>query len=286
MNSDLVIDAEVHLLHPEAREPDFARDRGEPVRKYIHEHPDFPLLENKMGLPGLMSSMAESGIEQALIMGLPWRDQGIRKENNDYVLACAREHPGRFKALYIPDPLRPEQAVREIEALDQEFFAGIKLIPSWQGVAADDEALAPIWRAATAREMWAMVHTDHPFRDAPDQPHRLLNLARNNPALKILAPHLGGLLCLYALLPEVKKLLSRVVFVSSVSATMEFTAFAARVNPNNVIFGADFPFNHCHDQITPLRAFDELGLPPSVAAGILGETARKLLGFPDPEGRR
>ena len=98
-------------------------------------------------------------------------------------------------------------------------------------------------------------------------------------AVKVLAPHLGGLLCLYALMPQVRETLKNVIFITSVSATMTFVEFAARVNPDNLIFGSDFPFNHCHCQKTPLESLKCLNLEREVAKKILGDTAKTIVSF-------
>lgn len=276
----MIIDAEIHLLHPDALSPAFRPGPGEPVAKALYEHPDFPLIQDKLTVEALHGSMRRNGVIAGVIMGMPWRDHGILRENNRFVEATARSSGGRLKALYIPSLDDPGEAAREVEALDPAVFLGVKLIPSWQGRAIDDEALAPLIRAVEARGMFLMVHTDHPTQSLDgDTPYRLLRFAAANPELRILAPHLGGLLCLYALRPSIAEALRNVTYVTSVSATMRMTRYAADVNPANIVFGSDFPFNHCHDQETVLRGLRELALPPDVERMILFETAARLFGF-------
>ena len=43
-NINIIIDAEVRVLHPAARHPDFAKGTSEPVRKIIYEHPEFSMI--------------------------------------------------------------------------------------------------------------------------------------------------------------------------------------------------------------------------------------------------
>jgi predicted TIM-barrel fold metal-dependent hydrolase len=277
VNAPIIIDAEVHLLHPEACHPDFAAGLAEPVRQAIHDHPDFELVRPKLSLDALLSSMELSGISHAVIMGMPWLDRTILADNNAFVAECAAQHPERFRALYIPHIDDPFLAAEEVMHLDTALFAGVKLIPGWQGTRIDDPALAPLIEAVKKRDLFLMVHTDHPTQSLDgDTPFRLLQFLRNYPEVKVLAPHLGGLLCLYGLLPTVRGLLDNVHFITSVSATMEMVSFAAQVLEESIIFGTDFPFNHCHSQIAPLEAVRQLDLSLARKNAILGGTARKL----------
>ena len=276
----MIIDAELHLLHPEALSPAFHPGSAEPVTKALYEHSDFPAIQDKLTVEALRASMRRNGVGAGVIMGMPWRDWGIQRDNNRFVEATARASGGRLKALYIPTLDDPQQAAREVEGLDGGVYLGVKLIPSWQGRAIDDEALAPLIRVVEARGMFLMIHTDHPTQSLDgDTPYRLLRFVTANPAVRVLAPHLGGLLCLYALRPGIAKALGNVTFVTSVSATMRMVRFAAEVNPANIVFGSDFPFNHCHDQETVLRELRGLTLPPEVERMILRDTAARLLGF-------
>ncbi len=278
MMSPPVIDAEVHVLHPEACTRGFAEHRAEPACRAIHRHPDFPSLAGRMDLDYLLHSMDDSGIDQALIMGLAWRDAAVQRDNNEYVAECVKQRPDRFRALYIPDLQRPSESAEEIGDLDEAVFAGIKVISGWQDRHVDDEALTPIWRAARARQMPVMVHTDHMTQSIDgDTPQRFYRFISRHPELRILAPHLGGLLCFYSLLPKVRRILRNVYFVTSVSATMEMVELAARVVPDQLVFGTDFPFNHCHDQSTPLSAVRGLDITPATLASILGGTLTKAL---------
>lgn len=276
-----VVDAEVHVLPPSAVDP--RRDlRDEPVFRKIHRHPDFPALRPLLTIDGLLASMDRSGITHAIIMGLPWLDRGLAKDNNRFVAECVRSHPDRFRGLYIPDPRDPRGAAKEIERLDESIFLGVKLVPSWQGVNMDSPALRPIWQAVEARGFIAMLHVDHPIQSLDgDSPFRLLHLLKSNPKLKVVAAHLGGLLCLYGLLPNIRNLLRNCWFVTSVSATMEMVSFAASILPRRIIFGSDFPFNHCHSQSDPLDQLRHLSISSSVLERITVGTALELFGWPD-----
>lgn len=275
-----VLDAEVHLLHPEACNAAFAWGEDEPVRKAIHEHPDFPLLQEKLSVEALLDSMDANSITQALIMGVSWRSSCYQHDNNAFIETCVCKYPDRFRGLYIPDLSDPEQAARDIEQLNTARFIGIKLLPAWQGVHIDDSSLSPLWPVLVRKQLFLMVHTDHPTQSSDgDTPYRLLHFLQQHPEIRLLAPHLGGLLCLYGLMPKIQHAIRNTHFVTSVSATMQMVEFAARVNDKNLLFGSDFPFNHCHDQTTPLKVLQNLSLTDDMKKMILYENARRLFGY-------
>lgn len=276
----LIIDTEVHLMHPEACHRSFADNVNELACDAIHKHPDFHSIKNMLNIDFLLDSMHKNEISHALLMGIGWGSPDIQRDNNDYIEEVIRQHSGIFKGLFIPSLADPVAAAEEIMQLDNKIYIGIKLIPNWQGFRVDDNRLNPIWQAALKRNLFVMVHTDHPTQSLDgDTPYRFLSFVQNNPDLKVLAPHMAGNLALYAVLPNVMKSLQNVFFITSVSSTMIFVEFAVKINPNNILFGTDFPFNHCHDQCTVLDAFMALQISEKQRENILGIKAKKLFGF-------
>ena len=85
-NLNIIIDAEVRVLHPAARHPDFAKGTSEPVRKIIYEHPEFSLIRDKLSAEAHVASMVHSGIHHGILSGLAWHDRSILDENNAYVV--------------------------------------------------------------------------------------------------------------------------------------------------------------------------------------------------------
>lgn len=280
MMKPLIIDAEIHLLHPDACAPNFSKNMDEPVRKAIHEHPDFTALADKLSFSSLEHSMDENDIHYGILMGMSWRDKGILNDNNQYISEMVSASNGRYKGMYIPHLKDISRAVSEIEQLDESIFEGVKILPAWQGVHVDDEKLQRIFDVIKDRNMYLMVHTDHMTQSLDgDTPFRLLRFLQKNPELKVLAPHMGGMICLYALREGVRQAIQNVTFITSVSATMPFVNYAADINPSNIIFGTDFPFNHCHDQKTQIDAVMNSGLSEKIIRNIMGEKAKSLFQF-------
>lgn len=278
--SKYIIDTEVHLMHPASIEPDFAADTNEPVRKAIHEHGDYPGIKPLMTLETLLKSMEANSVKHCHLMGMSWRHKPWNDDNNMYIEECVKQYPSLFSGFYIPHLGDVRQAVSEVMMLDRDVFLGVKLLPGWQGREVNDPELFPIYEAVQQRDMCLMVHTDHITQSLNgDTPQKLLEVVRNFPEMKVLAPHMGGLLCMYHLLPSYSKALRNVTYIASVSATMEFVKFAAEINPDNILFGTDFPFNHTHDQTTQITALERIGLSSEVQNRILFENAERLFKY-------
>jgi predicted TIM-barrel fold metal-dependent hydrolase len=269
-------------VHPEARDPGFAEGSSELVRRDVYASPDIEKAVGLWSAERLIQSMDESGIDYALVRGLAWKSSSILGDNNSYVDACLAEHPDRLKGLHIADAGHPDEAADAIMALDETLYVGVELIPKWQGTQINAPELQPIIDAVQKRDFLLKVYTAHPTQTLNgDAPYRTLEFLRKHPEIKILVPHLGGLLCLYKLFPPIAECLNNAYFIGSVSATMQMVEFAARVDSNNLLFGTDFPFNHSFDQQTALNAFAKLDIPADARARILGDNALKLFGFRD-----
>lgn len=276
----MIIDTEVHLMHPESRKEDFAKGSTEPVRKAIHDHPDYHDIKPLMTLEALLESMDNNNVKHCHIMGMSWRKKEWHDPNNTYIKEIVNKYPNKFSGMYIPNLENIETACEEVRNFDKSIFLGVKLLTGWQGRSVNDKELFPMYEEVMARDMYLMVHTDHITQGLNgDTPQKLLDLVMNFPNLKILAPHMGGLLCQYELLPKIRKILNNVVYISSVSATMEFVKFSSEIVEDKIVFGTDFPFNHCHNQNFQIEKLYQMGLKDEVIEKILYKNCLRIFDY-------
>lgn len=287
MNEDFgdeskIIDCEIHLLQPEARKQNFSAEKHEPVLHHIHNHEEYTEVRELLDLDTLLSSMNKNNIQHGIIMGLPWLNFELQRQNNVFIKDTVKDHPQKFRGMYIPNVEQIDREVEIINGLNEDVFLGVKLIPNWQNTHIDSTKLEPIIEAVRNRNLFLMIHTDHPTQSlSGDTPFRLLNFLKENQDIDVLAPHLGGLLCLYGLDPRIEPLLENVHFITSVSLTPKMVQFAARVNSDNLIFGTDFPFNHCHDQETVIDGIERLDISAETREKIYSRTATELFACDD-----
>ena len=283
LDSGLWVDAEVHLFPPEWCLSSYTAPSSEKqILHSIYRHPEGRLALSLATVDPLLAEMKKARIAKSVIMGLPWADAGRCWRNNEYVKHLVEQYPDVFIGFGIlPSPGSSDlkQAVRRIH---EEFgFRGIKVIPSWHGYRLNDPELIPALDEMTERGMVLMPHTDHVFvtPDRADTAYALYEVARRHPNLKILAPHLAGLLCLYDLHEPVRESLQNMMFVTSVPASMRMVSMAVDVvGPYRVAFGTDYPFNSTHDQQTVRRSLEELGFSQETQKLIGIENVLRFLG--------
>lgn len=278
--NNYIIDAEVHLMHPESTKNNFAKGTNETVRKAIHEHTDYPKIKSLMSINYLFQSMEINNIRHCHIMGMPWRHKPWNDANNDYIEKCVKEHPTLLSGFYIPHLDDINKATKEISNLNKDVFLGVKLLPTWQGRKVNDSELFPLYNMVRKRNMFLMVHTDQLTQSINgDTPQKLLDMVQKFPDLKVLAPHMGGLLGLYELLPKFSSMLKNMTYIASSSATMEFIKFASEIVPDKILYGTDFPFNHCHDQKTQIDKLNQFDLSDEKKNKILFKNAERIFNY-------
>jgi uncharacterized protein len=274
------IDGEVHLLPPEWCKQRFNPPATETVmRRVLYDHRDRHIALPLATFEALEESMAVCGLDGAVLLGMPWKDDEMNWRNNAY-LAEAMQRGGRY--MYgmglLPAPgCNLHDAVRRIADMG---FQGVKVIPSWQGYRLDDAVLEPALEEMERRDLVLYPHTDQGYLppDGLDPPHALLAVARRHPGLRILAPHLGGLLALYTLHAPVGSALKNVMFIASLPTTLRMTLYAVdAVGAARVAFGTDFPFNPSHDQKSLCDAFESLPLPAKDSRIVKGRSLVRFL---------
>ncbi len=277
----MIVDAHAIVL-PERVRRDYRKLKAVEPRAFafVFNHPEVEPVLPMASQEGLLRSMEQAGIDQSVIMSFGWRQQELCQECNDYVKACAASEPSRLIPFAVVQPKAGQAAVDELRRrLEEDGFQGLKLTPHFQGITTDDPSVYPLIEVLIKHKAPLLVHVDHPFQ-GPDRdlPYHVLALARRYPEAKIIAAHLGGLLCLYNLWGPVRAQMENLYFDTAVSATMEMVEFATRVNPaHKIIFGTDFPFNHCHSQGVVLDGLNALAIDPAVKRRILGENLLALL---------
>lgn len=283
MSSDtLWIDCEVHILPDFMCRPDFRpADSEDILLPLFWDHPAGPLALPKGDLKGILAEMDRAGIDRAVLLGLPWKDPEMNWVNNDAVAEAVARYPDRFYGFGLLPPPESEDMAAAVRRCQEDYgFIGIKVIPSWQGYSLDDRIFAPALEEAQKRGMILFPHTDYLYKDPVryDSPHSLFEVITRYPDLRIMAPHLGGLLCLHALYPPFRTIFRNVLFIGSTPGSMEMVSFAHRaIGAEQLAFGTDFPYNPAHDQTAVKQAFLALDIPEDDKIAIAGANAARFI---------
>lgn len=208
---------------------------------------------------------------------------------NELVAQAVRDHPKAFVGFGSVDPLKGEAAVQELDRIAELGLKGVKLHPSLQAFAPDDERFFPLYERCEELELIALFHTGTSGIGAGQpggqgirldyaRPIRLDAPAAAFPDLKIIAAHFGY--------PWHLELLAMALHKTNLF--IDISGWAPRYIPTEVmrdlkgrlqdqfVFGSDYPF------ISPQRCLEELAsldIPETVLQKVLAGNGRRLLGL-------
>jgi uncharacterized protein len=243
----------------------------------------------------VMAQMDVAGVDLSVIFGFAFKDQGLCRMVNDYVLEAVREYPGRLAGLACVSPDAPH-AVAELErCLDAGLRGCGELMPDGQGFGeawtdantggtgaggSGRRGLAALAACLLERGLPLLMHANEPVgHDYPGKgsltPQGCFAMAEAYPGLTIVFAHMGGGLFVYETMPEVREALAHVYYDTSAVPYLygpEVYAMAVvSAGHDKVIFGSDYPL------LPPGRYTGELDrLAPSARAAVRGDNARKV----------
>ena len=206
---------------------------------------------------------------------------------NELVAQACRDHPEAFVGFGSVDPLKGKAAVDELERIEQLGLKGVKLHPSLQAFAPDDERHWPLYEKCEEIGLVLLFHTGTSGIGAGQpggqgirldyaRPIRLDAVAASFPDLQIIAAHFGY--------PWHLELLAMALHKTNIY--IDISGWSPRYIPTEVIrdmkgrlqdqflFGSDYPF------IQPKRCMEELtglGLPEEVLQKVLLDNGKRLL---------
>jgi predicted TIM-barrel fold metal-dependent hydrolase len=221
---------------------------------------------------------------------------GRPRLSNEFVAQACRDHPEVFTGFGSVDPHKGEEAVAAVERIAELGLKGVKLHPSLQAFAPDDERHWPIFARCEELGLAALFHTGTSGIGARQpggqgirldyaRPIRLDAIAAQFPQLQVVAAHFG--------FPWHAELLA--IALHKTNVWIDISGWAPRYIPAEVVremkgrlqdqflFGSDYPF------IQPQRCLEELAtldIPDPVLGKVLVANAARLLGLDTsvPEG--
>ncbi|MDR0630080.1 MAG: amidohydrolase [Treponema sp.] len=275
------IDFHVHVTPPEI---------SAQVHRYAEKEPYFALLSaspyNKFATADeVVQELDRTGFDQAVIFGFSFRDMGLCRAVNDYVIAQVRKYPRRligYMAL-VPNHRDMEQE------LDRGHRAGLRgigeLFPAGQGFRIDEGAdTRGFAGACLERGLPVLVHTNEPvghyYPGKTNTPLQALDrFVENNPDLTIIFAHWGGGLLFYEAMPEQRKKYRNLYYDTAASVFLYdagiYRGACALGLEEKILFGSDFPL------LSPsryIKSIEASGISEVPKALLLGGNAERLLG--------
>jgi len=207
---------------------------------------------------------------------------------NEVVADACRLYPDTFTGFGSVDPHKSNAAIDEVERIAELGLKGVKMHPSLQAFAPDDERYWPIFARIEERGLIALFHTGTSGIGARQpggqgirldyaQPIRLDPVAATFPNLRIIAAHFGW--------PWHLEMLA--IALHKTNVYIDISGWAPRYIPAEVVremkgrlqsqflFGSDYPF------FQPARCLEGLAgleIPEEALDRILRDNGSRLLG--------
>lgn len=208
---------------------------------------------------------------------------------NRLVAQACTDHPNNFVGFGSVDPLKGERAVGELDDVKGAGLKGVKLHPSLQAFAPDDERFWPLYERCEELGLTVLFHTGTSGIGAGQpggqgirldyaRPIRLDAVAAAFPTLNVIAAHFGY--------PWHLELLAMALHKTNIY--IDISGWAPKYIPpevvremkgrlqNQFLFGSDYPF------IQPARCLEEIAqleIPEAALQKVLTGNGKRLLGL-------
>jgi predicted TIM-barrel fold metal-dependent hydrolase len=280
----MLIDFHTHIFPPEICQQRARYCERDPWFGELYTNPRAKMASGEE----LVAEMDVTGVDASVAFSFGWRDVGLIRECNSYVLEIMRAYPGRIYGMAVLQPVAGEQAAYELERCAQGGMIGLgELMPHGQGYQLSNQALLrPIMDVVERYNLLVLSHCSEPIGHVypgkgdvslPD----IIAFLTAFPTVRFIAAHWGGGLPFYTLMPEIQRLTAGRVWYDT-AATIYlyrpdiFATVARLVGPEYILFGSDYGLLRQGRVIEHIR---NTNLDKAEQNLILGGNARQLLGL-------
>ncbi|MCL2174780.1 MAG: amidohydrolase [Treponema sp.] len=273
------IDFHVHITPP---------DIIKNWKKYARNEPYFSMLSgskvNKFAeAEDVISMLKQSGFDRAVVFGFAFRDIGLCRYVNDYVIEKVKQYPENLTGFAVVPPV--QDAAKEIERCHDAGLKGAgELYPEGQGIELENKKQTDLFcGVCKERNMPLLLHANEPVGHYyPGKTNismkQIESFVENNQGLKIILAHFGGGIFLFETMKELKEKFINVYYDTAAAPFLYDMRIYNTVKALGIcqkfLFASDFPL------LPHERYFDgpeKSGLTDEEKRLILGENAQKLL---------
>ena len=280
---DMILDGHTHIFPEEVcrRREDYFAD--EPAFRLLYDSPKAKLV----GPEELLAAMEEEGVEAAVVLGFPWRQEKVWRRHNEVILEAQRRWPRKIFGFCAAHPAMPG-GVREIERCLAAGARGIGELAFYLKDRTIDlkAILGPVAELCQHYRVPLMLHATD--RAGAEYPGRSLTplaavyqVIKAFPETTWILAHWGGRLPFYGLLKkEAPETFRNVYFDTAASPYIYrpviYRVVADMVGPEKIIFGSDYPLLPVSRY---LKDMEEANLPEEWREMILGKNLANLLNW-------
>jgi hypothetical protein len=274
----MVVDVHTHVFPPEIIEKRESIAAGDKRFAAIYSDVRAKMADGK----ALTQYMAEQGINAAVAVGFPFRDNGLISLANDYVVELAR-HDGSIVPFAAVNTADRRAALSEAERCLKNGARGVGELAYYDTGFGEKERieLEELGHFLEEENAILMMHLNeqvghhYPGKMRADFTE-VARFIESVPRLQFVLAHMGGGICFYELMPEIKEAFSNVYYDLAAVPFLYSSAlykFAEGFLADKVLFGSDFPL------LTLARYRPQIdALSEKAREHFLHGNARRLLG--------
>ena len=241
-----VIDAHVHMFPPELIEK---RDR------LAEKDPGFSTLykdkrSRLASLDDLLDYMKRFDISGLVVCGFPFQDRETLTLQNDYLMEARSANPNIWPLVAI-NANDEEAALCETERCLKKGAVGVGEIAFYdKGLGQNElQSLDRLAQYLESQRATLMLHINeqvgHAYKGkTPADMPEIVRFVERHRGLRIILAHLGGGLCFYEFMPEIKESFTNVFYDTAAAPFLyskEVYSFIEQFLYDKTVFGSDFP---------------------------------------------
>ncbi|HEY8454490.1 MAG TPA: amidohydrolase family protein [Actinopolymorphaceae bacterium] len=231
--------------------------------------------EVELSAPDLLSTMAELGIDAALISP---DERGIAYDNlegNDAVCRAAAESDGKLAAYAVANPWQGRRALDVLARARDAGAVALAVDPVLQGFDPLDGLLDPLLEFAKDEDWFVYVRTGTPPNALPLP---VATLARRHPELRFVMGRSGATDFWIDAAPALRHAPNLYADTAYAPWDTVLTELAQdeEIGPQRCVFATDAPYAVARTELA--RVLDWQGITEAQRAAVLGGTIAQLLG--------
>lgn len=229
---------------------------------------------------GLRDYLSREGISRAITVGFPFQDPGLLTLSNDCLLELAKADK-RIIPLVMVDLREERRGITELERCIGEGACGMGEVAFYgEGFSrAERERLDRLVAPLENLDLVLMMHVNEQVGHSYSGKSlidfaEVVAFVEAHPRLRIILSHLGGGLCFYEFMPEIKKIFANVRYDLAALPFLyhkDVYRFVGSFLAEKVLFGSDYPLLPASRYLPDIR---ELG--DEVQAKILWANAEGM----------
>jgi len=277
----LIIDYHVHITPPELIDNWRKIAQKEDYFKLLSESPvnKFATAED------IVKELDRSGVDKAVVFGFGFKDMGLCRYVNDYVMRSIKKYPDKLIGYMVVSPNSKDMEKEMDRCLDGGLRGIGELFPHGQDFdISNPKEVGDLANLSMERNLPVIIHTNEPvghyYAGKTDTtPVEACEFAANFQELNIIFAHWGGGLLFYEMMPEIKKQNKNVYYDTAATPYLyhkNIYKVAREIGVlDRILFATDYPLIPMNQYIEDVETS---GLNREEQSKVLGENAKKLLG--------